>query len=116
MTGPANDPNTTPDRGPQEGPDRSPQEGPGPPANGPEGPPRHRQPRGSEPVTARSPLRLRAVMSAVALVAGVVAAVLFALVANRDGSTGFWVATAICAVLALIALTDLAVITRRFRT
>jgi hypothetical protein len=55
-------------------------------------------------------------MSAVALVAGVVAAVLFALVANRDGSTGFWAATAICAVLALIALADLAVIARRFRT
>jgi hypothetical protein len=55
-------------------------------------------------------------MSVVALIAGVVAAVLFGLVADRQDSTAAWVATAICALLALIALVDLTVIARRFRT
>jgi Family of unknown function (DUF6343) len=122
MTGPAHDRDSTPGYGAREGPgppDR-PGQGPGDPGRGhepqrAEGPRHHRQPRGSEPVTARSPLRLRAVMSAIALIAGVVAAVLFGLVADREDSTGAWIAAAICAALALIALTDLVVIARRFR-
>lgn len=105
MTGPSHDPEPTP--GPHEQPHGEPQRA--------EGPPHHRQPPGTEPLTARSPLRLRAVMSSIALVSGVVAAVLFALVSARDDSTGAAVAAGICAVLALIALTDLIVITRRFR-
>ncbi|MEU6040017.1 DUF6343 family protein [Actinomadura sp. NPDC047616] len=78
--------------------------------------PPHRQPRGDEPLTARSPLGLRAVLSGVALVAGAVAAVLFGLSAAHARDAGPWVATAICATVALIAAIDLVVIARRART
>jgi hypothetical protein len=76
---------------------------------------RHRQPRGTEPLTARSPLRLRAGMSVIALVAATIATILFLLDVRGDGGTGSGVAAAICAVLALIALIDLLVIARRLR-
>ncbi|WP_433479382.1 DUF6343 family protein [Spirillospora sp. CA-142024] len=81
--------------------------GPGPP--GPEPP---RRPRGSEPLTARSPLRLRAVLSVIALVGAVAAAILFTLKAQGDGS---WAAAGICAAVAVIAAADLVVIARRTR-
>jgi Family of unknown function (DUF6343) len=81
----------------------------------PRGPQHHRQPPGNEPTTARSPLRLRAVMSAIALVAGIMATVLFVMVARRDDSTAAAIVAAICSVLALLALADLTVIARRLR-
>jgi hypothetical protein len=99
------------------GPPREPGKRTGRIGQGPvDGPGRHRQPPGTEPVTARSPLRLRAGMSAIALVAGTVAAVLFMLDERGDGGPGSGVAAVICAVLALIALIDLIVIARRFRS
>ncbi|GAA0597095.1 DUF6343 family protein [Actinomadura livida] len=73
---------------------------------------RHRQPSGSEPLTARSPLRLRAVLSVIALVLAVGAAIVFALTAEGDGA---WTAAAMCAVVAVIAAVDLVVIARRTR-
>ncbi|XVQ15292.1 DUF6343 family protein [Spirillospora sp. CA-255316] len=82
----------------------------------PGAPGHHRQPPGDEPLTARSPLRLRAVLSTVALLAGAVAAVLFAVAGSRGGGPGPWTAAAICAVIALVALVDLVVIARRART
>ncbi|GAA4145698.1 DUF6343 family protein [Actinomadura keratinilytica] len=77
--------------------------------------PAHRQPEGDEPLTARSPLRLRAVLSGIALLAGTVAAVLFALSAAHARDAGPWVAAAICAAVALIAASDLVAIARRAR-
>jgi hypothetical protein len=78
-----------------------------------------RQPAGTEPVTARSPLRLRALLSAAALVGGTALAVVFGLSASRGSTpgerTGAWVVTAIGAVTAVIALIDLYVIARRAR-
>ncbi|XRQ14959.1 DUF6343 family protein [Actinomadura welshii] len=74
---------------------------------------RHGQPSGREPLTARSPLRLRAILSAVALVGAVAAAILFALGADGDGA---WAAAAICTMVALIAAVDLVVIAKRSRT
>jgi membrane protein YdbS with pleckstrin-like domain len=73
---------------------------------------RHRQPAGTEPVTARSPLRLRALLSAVALTGGTVLAIVFGLAAS--GTAG-WVVVAIGAATALIAAVDLWVIARRVR-
>ncbi|TDE29623.1 hypothetical protein E1289_19885 [Actinomadura sp. 6K520] len=63
-------------------------------------------------MTARSPLRLRAVLSAVALVLAVGAAIVFTVTADGDGA---WAAAAICAVVAVIAAVDLVVIARRAR-
>ncbi|MCD0451704.1 DUF6343 family protein [Actinocorallia sp. API 0066] len=70
---------------------------------------------GTEPVTARSALGLRAGMSAVALLAAVVAGVVFALRAMGGAGPGAapWVITGICAAVAVIAAIDLAVIYRR---
>mgnify|MGYP001157633210 CR=1 FL=1 len=76
----------------------------------------HRRPPGDEPLTARSPLRLRAVLSGIALPAGAAAAVVFAMAGSRDGGPGAWTAAAICAVIALVALIDLVVIARRSRS
>jgi hypothetical protein len=73
---------------------------------------RHRQPSGTEPVAARSPLRLRAVLSAVALAGGTALAVVFGL--SGIGTAG-WVVVAIGAGTALIAAIDLWVIARRAR-
>ncbi|MFI0352107.1 DUF6343 family protein [Actinomadura sp. 9N407] len=80
----------------------------------PRAPEDHRQPPGTEPLTARSPLRLRALLSGFALVVSVAAAVVFTVVAGRGGP-GSWAAAGICAVVALIALADLIVIARRAR-
>ncbi|GAB2830450.1 hypothetical protein GCM10022221_31460 [Actinocorallia aurea] len=72
---------------------------------------------GTEPVTARSPLRLRAVLSSIALVASVVATVVFALRAMHGDGPGAapWVIAAITAATALVAAIDLVVIGRRMR-
>ena len=71
---------------------------------------------GSEPTTARSAYGLRRVLALVALVAGAIGAVAFALAARSPGGTagGEWAASAICVVVALTAVVDLAFIhTRR---
>ncbi|MGW2312579.1 DUF6343 family protein [Actinomadura luteofluorescens] len=79
---------------------------------GSHGPYPHEQPRGDEPLTARSPLLLRAVLSAVALVGAVAAAIVFTLNASGGGP---WTAAGICAAVAVIAAVDLVVIARRAR-
>ncbi|MWA02598.1 hypothetical protein F8568_019905 [Actinomadura sp. LD22] len=66
-------------------------------------------------MTARSALGLRAVLSGVALVAAAAAAIVFGIIANRDGSGTAWGAAVVCVVVAAIAATDLAVIARRAR-
>lgn len=82
---------------------------------GSHGPYRHGQPSGREPLTARSPLRLRAVLSGIALVGTAAAAVLFAVRAQTGGGDGGWAAAAVCAAVAVIAALDLVVIARRSR-
>lgn len=100
--------------------DRIDPEGRGPEPYGPDfhgpgsrGPYPHEQPRGSEPLNARSPLRLRAILSGAALVIAVAAAIVFAIGAQGDGS---WAAAGICAAVAVIAALDLVVIARRARS
>ncbi|MFI0408756.1 DUF6343 family protein [Actinomadura sp. 3N508] len=87
-------------------------------ADGPgsRGPYRHRQPAGKEPLDARSPLRLRAILSGVALVGTAAAAIVFAVAGQRGDDDGAWVAAALCAVVAVIAAIDLIVIARRARS
>jgi hypothetical protein len=72
---------------------------------------------GTEPSTARSALGLRAVLSSLALVAGLVAAIWFAVIARQGGvgSQGFAVAAVICAAVVVAAGIDLAVIRHRRR-
>ncbi|MFI0369854.1 DUF6343 family protein [Actinomadura sp. 1N219] len=83
---------------------------------GSRGPYRHRQPSGKEPLAARSPLRLRAILSAVALVGTAAAAVVFAVAGQRGDDDAAFVAAAICAAVAVIAAIDLIVIARRTRS
>ncbi|TDC95281.1 hypothetical protein E1285_07450 [Actinomadura sp. 7K507] len=64
-------------------------------------------------MTARSPLRLRAILSGIALLGTAAAAVLFALTAQREGDGGLWAVAAVCAAIAVIAAIDLVVIARR---
>ncbi|NVI92830.1 hypothetical protein HUX53_37550 [Actinomadura sp. BRA 177] len=66
-------------------------------------------------MSARSPLRLRAIMSGVALVIAVAAAIVFAIGIGAKGD-GSWAAAGICAAVAVIAAIDLVVIARRART
>ncbi|MFC6883620.1 MULTISPECIES: DUF6343 family protein [Actinomadura] len=73
----------------------------------------HRQPPGSEPLTARSPLRLRVILSSIALVAAVAAAAIFLVLGT---STAHWTVAAICLLIALIAVADLWTVIRRLRT
>lgn len=83
---------------------------------------RHRRPRrprtGTEPVTARSPLRLRMLLSGIFCPVFAAGAVGFSL-ASRDpggGSSALYaVLGAVCAALALIALGDIIVVSRRMR-
>ncbi|GAA4226202.1 hypothetical protein GCM10022254_10490 [Actinomadura meridiana] len=82
---------------------------------GSRGPYRHEQPSGREPLTARSPLRLRAILSGVALVGSAAAAVVFAVTAQREDDDGAWTAAALCAFVAVVAALDLVVIARRAR-
>lgn len=72
---------------------------------------------GTEPLSARSPLRLRAILSGLALIAGLVVAVVFGLWGARGTGPGAgpWVVAAIGGALALIAVVDLLVIRRRSR-
>lgn len=71
--------------------------------------------RGSEPVTAKSPYGLRRVLAWIALTAGTVGGAAFGLTAYRTGgkAAGFWAATAVCALVVLTAIVDLAVLRRR---
>ncbi|WP_406725514.1 DUF6343 family protein [Streptomyces sp. GD-15H] len=76
---------------------------------------------GTEPVTARSPLRLRLLLAGVFLPLFAAAAVLFGLWAAESGpgdspGRGELVAVAVgCGVLALSAAVDVSVVTRRLR-
>ncbi len=85
-------------------------------------PPRPADPHtGTEPRTARSPLRLRRLLAGVFLPLFVAAAVLFAIWAARTDpggspSRGVLVGVAVgCAALALTAALDLVVVARRLR-
>ncbi|MFI7697770.1 DUF6343 family protein [Nonomuraea sp. NPDC049480] len=68
---------------------------------------------GTEPLSARSPLRARRVLSLVALVLGVAAAVFFVTRAMSTGEEVWRWEAAIAAAVAVIAAVDLAVLRRR---
>ncbi|MBT2907899.1 DUF6343 family protein [Streptomyces cellulosae] len=81
-----------------------------------------RYPRtGTEPVTARSPLRLRLLLASVFLPLFVAGTVLFAVWAagsdpgDSPGSGPLTLLAVVCGVLALTAALDLAVVVRRLR-
>ncbi|WP_188190541.1 DUF6343 family protein [Nonomuraea sp. SYSU D8015] len=68
---------------------------------------------GTEPLTARSPLRARRILSIVALVVGVVAAVFFVTRAMSTGEEVWRWEAAIAAAVAIIAAVDLVVLRHR---
>ncbi|MEU8247429.1 DUF6343 family protein [Nonomuraea sp. NPDC048916] len=68
---------------------------------------------GTEPLTARSPLGARRILSLVALVLGVLATVFFFLRAMSTGESVWAWEAVIAAAVAVIAAVDLAVIRRR---
>ncbi|MET7337509.1 DUF6343 family protein [Nonomuraea sp. NPDC005650] len=68
---------------------------------------------GTEPLSARSPLRARRILSLVALVLGVAAAVFFALRAASTGAEVWRWEAAIAAAVAIVAAADLALLRRR---
>ncbi|MEV4562944.1 DUF6343 family protein [Nonomuraea sp. NPDC049419] len=68
---------------------------------------------GTEPVTARSALGVRRVLSIIALVLGVVAAVFFAVQAMRTGEQVWVWEAAIAAAVAVVAAIDLLIIRHR---
>ena len=73
---------------------------------------------GTEPQTARSPLRLRMVLAGFGLIACTVAAVFFLDEAQHQAgstSTALTVAAAAAGVGALVAIVDLVVLARRWR-
>ncbi|SDJ57438.1 DUF6343 family protein [Nonomuraea jiangxiensis] len=72
---------------------------------------RNRQ--GTEPVSARSPVRARRILSWIALVLGVVIAVVFVVLAMRTGEEVWRWEAAIAAAVALVAAIDLAVLRHR---
>ncbi|MEU5879932.1 DUF6343 family protein [Spirillospora sp. NPDC047279] len=77
--------------------------------------PDHGRPPGDEPVTARSPLRLRAVLSVITLVWAGAATVLFVVLGVRDGGALYWALGAVCLIIVVTAAIDLRVIARRSR-
>ncbi|GAA3609939.1 hypothetical protein GCM10022419_113720 [Nonomuraea rosea] len=68
---------------------------------------------GTEPVSARSPLRARRILSLIALVLGVAAAVFFATRAMSTGAEVWRWEAVIAAAVAVIAAIDLAVLRHR---
>ncbi|MEO3890089.1 DUF6343 family protein [Nonomuraea sp. B5E05] len=68
---------------------------------------------GTEPVTARSPLRARRILSWVALVIAVVAGVFFLVRAMSTGEEVWRWEAAIAAAVAVVAAIDLVVLRRR---
>lgn len=74
-----------------------------------------RERSGTEPVTARSPLRVRALLSGVALPLAVIATVFFVVRGARSGAAVWWVEAAIAAAVAVVAAVDLVVIRKRMR-
>ncbi len=74
-----------------------------------------REPSGSEPVTARSALGARAILSGVALPLALIATVLLVVTAVRSGEGVWWAEAVITAVVAVIAAVDLVVIRKRMR-
>ncbi|MEW9547455.1 DUF6343 family protein [Nonomuraea sp. NPDC050783] len=71
---------------------------------------------GTEPLTARSPLRARRVLSLVVLVLGVVAAVFFAIRAMSTGEEVWRWEAAVAGAVAIIAAVDLLVLRHRRRS
>lgn len=73
--------------------------------------------RGTEPVTARSAYDLRRVLAWLALVGGGIGAAGLGMAATEAGEAaiGWWVASALCALIALSAVVDLLVIGKRSR-
>jgi len=70
---------------------------------------------GTEPRTARSALRLRLLLSGIALPLAVIATIYFGIRAARTGETVWTVEAVIVGAVAVIALIDLVVIVRRLR-
>ncbi len=73
---------------------------------------------GTEPRTARSPLRLRMVLAGFGVIACTAGAVFFLVEAGHQGgstSTAFIVAAAAAGVGAVVAIVDLVVLMRRWR-
>jgi len=68
---------------------------------------------GTEPVTARSPLRARRILSSIALVLATAAAVFFVVRAMSTGEQVWAWEAAIAAVVAVVAAVDLVVLRRR---
>jgi membrane protein YdbS with pleckstrin-like domain len=68
---------------------------------------------GTEPLTARSPLRARRILSLVALVLGMAAAVVFAVLAASTGAEVWRWEAGIAAAVAVVAAADLALLRRR---
>jgi membrane protein YdbS with pleckstrin-like domain len=68
---------------------------------------------GTEPVSARSPLRARRILSLIALILGVAAAVFFATRAMSTGAEVWRWEAVIAAAVAVIAAVDLAVLRHR---
>lgn len=67
---------------------------------------------GTEPLTARSPLKLRAALSGVALVLALAGGVFFLVLALEQGDAGYWACAALLAAIVAIAATDLVVLRR----
>ncbi|MFE3450527.1 DUF6343 family protein [Nonomuraea sp. NPDC059194] len=69
-----------------------------------------RHPEGAEPVSARSPLRARKIMSSIALPVALVGTIVFAVLAMRSGREVWWWEMAIAAAVAVVAAVDLGVL------
>jgi len=74
---------------------------------------RKRERSGDEPATARSPLRVRALLSGVVLPIALIATGWFVVRAVRDGDAVWWAEALIAAAVAVIAAIDLLVLRRR---
>ncbi len=74
-----------------------------------------RHPDGTEPVSARSPLRARKIMSSIALPIALMGTIVFAVLAVRSGREVWWWETAIAAAVTLFAAIDLGVLHYRTR-
>ena len=71
---------------------------------------------GTEPINARSPLRLRLILATVATVVTLVAAALLALAGADDSDPGgLLVAAGFCLVVAVVSAVDAAQVARRLR-
>jgi len=70
---------------------------------------------GTEPRTARSPLRLRLVLSAVVLPLALLATIYFGAAALRTGETVWTIEAVLTGLIAIVAAIDIVVLIRRLR-